>query len=118
MVRQMVRKPFTPGPWIAHEEILTPGGLHVSGRSPSVRKGNHVVAAVNRFLDERLNHALCDEAEANAFLIAAAPEMYDALNRVVEESKADGVVSVSAIENAAKVIERAAPTIPKIREKK
>ena len=40
--------PFTPGPWIAHTEILTPGGLHVAGRSPSVRKDNHIVAGVGR----------------------------------------------------------------------
>jgi hypothetical protein len=38
--------PFTPGPWIAHTEILTPGGLHVAGRSPSVRKDSHIVAGV------------------------------------------------------------------------
>ena len=60
--------PFTPGPWIAHTEILTPDGLHVAGRSPSVRKDSHIVAGVGRFLDERLNHAKCPEAEANARL--------------------------------------------------
>jgi len=46
---------YTPGPWIAQPELLTPGGLHVAGRSPSVRAGNHIVASVNRFLDQRLN---------------------------------------------------------------
>jgi hypothetical protein len=78
--------PFTPGPWIAHTEILTPGGLHVAGRSPSVRKDSHVVAGVGRFLDERLNHAKCPEAEANARLIASAPDLYAALDRIVDES--------------------------------
>jgi hypothetical protein len=77
--------PFTPGPWIAHTEILTPGGLHVAGRSPSVRKDSHIVAGVGRFLDERLNHAKCPEAEANARLIAAAPELYAALDDLVAE---------------------------------
>jgi hypothetical protein len=99
---------FTPGPWIAHEEILTPGGLHVAGRSPSVRKGQHIIAAVGRFLDERLNHALCEEAEANAYLIARAPEMYEALHRIVEEDK-NGAVSALAIENAVKVLAMAVP---------
>jgi hypothetical protein len=101
---------FTPGPWIAHEEILTPGGLHVAGRSPSVRKGQHIIAAVGRFLDERLNHALCEEAEANAnaYLIARAPEMYEALHRIVEEDK-NGAVSTLAIENAVKVLAMAFP---------
>src|ERR1700756_5511802 len=73
MTNQKRKYPFTPGPWIAHTEILTPVGLHVAGRSPSVRKNSHIVAVVGRFLDERLNHAKCPEAEANARLIAAAP---------------------------------------------
>lgn len=68
---------YTKGPWIAHTELLTPGGLHVTGRSPSVRAGQHMIAAVNRFLNDRLNHSLCAEAEANACLIAACPTMYE-----------------------------------------
>jgi hypothetical protein len=77
--------PFTNGPWLAHTEILTPGGLHVAGRSPSVRKDSHIIAGVSRFLDERLNHARCPEAEANARLIAMAPELYEVLDCIVDE---------------------------------
>jgi hypothetical protein len=85
MTNQKRKYPFTPGPWIAHTEILTPVGLHVAGRSPSVRKNSHIVAGVGRFLDERLNHAKCPEAEANARLIAAAPELYAVLDDLVAE---------------------------------
>jgi hypothetical protein len=56
------------------------------GPAPSVRKDSHVVAGVGRFLDERLNHAKCPEAEANARLIASAPDLYAALDRIVDES--------------------------------
>jgi hypothetical protein len=93
--------PFTPGPWIAHTEILTPGGLHVAGRSPSVRKDSHIVAGVGRFLDERLNHAKCPEAEANARLIAMAPELYEVLDRIVNECPTP---SEAAITKARKVL--------------
>ena len=95
--------PVTPGPWMAHTEILTPGGLHVAGRSPSVRKDSHIIAAVSRFLDERLNHAKCAEAEANAILIASAPELYEALDRLVYECPTP---SEAACTNAKNVLER------------
>jgi hypothetical protein len=92
--------PFTPGPWIAHTEILTPGGLHVAGRSPSVRKDSHIVAGVGRFLDERLNHAKCPEAEANARLIAAAPELYRALDDLVAECPAPSEQTITIARKA------------------
>jgi hypothetical protein len=96
--------PFTPAPWVAHTEILTPGGLHVTGRSPSVRKDSHVIAGVSRFLDERLNHALCPEAEANARLIAAAPVLFEALDRLIAEHP---TVSQEALESGRKAITQA-----------
>ena len=92
--------PFTPGPWIAHTEILTPGGLHVAGRSPSVRKDSHIVAGVGRFLDERLDHAKCPEAEANARLIAAAPDLYAALDGLVAECPAPSAETITLARKA------------------
>lgn len=95
---------FTPAPWIAHEELLTPGGLHVAGRSPSVRKGQHVIAGVGRFLNHRLNENVCLEAEANAVLIAAAPELYGALEQLVREYPN---ISEDAIAKAQAVLRKA-----------
>jgi hypothetical protein len=46
---------------------------------------SHIIAGVSRFLDERLNHARCPEAEANARLIAMAPELYEVLDSIVDE---------------------------------
>jgi hypothetical protein len=65
----------TPAPWIAYEELLTPNGLHVAGRMPMVRSNGHIVANVCRFIDARINHAVCQEAEANGRLISKAPDM-------------------------------------------
>lgn len=95
---------FTPGPWLAHEELLTPGGLHVTGRSPSVRKGQHIIAEVTRFLNHRLNENSCREAEANARLIAQAPEMFESLRRIAIE----GDISPESITLAREVLLRAA----------
>lgn len=104
---------FTPGPWVSHEEMLTPMGLHVAGRSPTVHKGNHVIAAVNRFLNHRLNENVCAEAEANARLIAMAPEMYHSLLRI-----AGGDISEEAIEQAFQILGRAStPSQPQLKNK-
>lgn len=84
---------YTPGPWIAHAELLTPGGLHVTGRSPSVRAGNHVIASVNRFLNHRLNESICSEAEANARLISICPEMFEYIEkRAASDPEAEAII--------------------------
>jgi hypothetical protein len=86
---------YTPGPWIAEPELLTPGGLHVAGRSPSVRAGNHVVASVNRFLDYRLNETTCVEAEGNARLIAMCPTMFEYIKKQADHDlEAQKIVSL------------------------
>ena len=63
----MTEPKFTPGPW--HTEI---------NWKPYVAQGNGIVLA------EALDNSVINrnEAEANAALIAAAPEMYDALYSV------------------------------------
>jgi hypothetical protein len=83
---------YTPGPWIAQPELLTPGGLHVAGRSPSVRAGNHIVASVNRFLDQRLNETTCAEAEVNARLIAMCPTMFEYISKQADRDLEAGKI--------------------------
>jgi hypothetical protein len=74
----------TPGPWEAVSERLH-GTSSVAGRSPEVVKVGRKIAKVQRSLDASIKGGRCEEAEANARLIAAAPELLDALQRVVAQ---------------------------------
>lgn len=71
-----------PGPWrIIPEKLLH--GQHVAGRAPEIRGGKGegvLIAKLNRFSAK----PQCARAEANARLIAAAPEMLDALRSALE----------------------------------
>jgi hypothetical protein len=51
-------------------------------------------------LDERLNHAKCPEAEANARLIAAAPDLYAALDGLVAECPAPSAETITLARKA------------------
>jgi hypothetical protein len=64
---------FTPGPWVAHGSYINP-----SGGPPSV--------AVTLF---------DTEDGANARLIAAAPELYEALERIERDDHEDGRIAES-----------------------
>ncbi len=67
---------FTPGPWKAHNDIVT----------ADIPRGEYRTTAVAYTGDEwRHLGGLCygDEEDANARLIAAAPEMYEALRSMV-----------------------------------
>jgi hypothetical protein len=90
----------TPGPWIAYEELLTPGGLHAANRGPTVRWNGHVIASVNRFLDHRLNHHICEEAEANGRLISKAPEMEAYIVRKAEAGDQEAKDIMASIANS------------------
>lgn len=79
----------TPGPWRALPEVLTGGIHHVGGRSPIVMKEGRKIACVSRSLDARIKDGPCKEAEANARLIAAAPDLLAALKLVVEQGNLD-----------------------------
>jgi hypothetical protein len=90
----------TPGPWTAYEEMLTPNGLHVAGRMPMVRSNGHIIAHIGRFLNDHLNHAICQEAEANGRLISMAPEMFAYIKRRAEDfNDQDAQALIAAIDN-------------------
>ena len=71
----------TPGPWQAKPEMLS-RDFHIAGRSPTVVKGDNEIASVAR--PPRSGAGRSEEAEANAHLIAAAPELYREAIQVVE----------------------------------
>lgn len=62
----------TPGPWKAIPEPLF-NGMHVAGRGPCIRAGHLCIAKVDRI--SASGRKRCEEGEANARLIAAAPEL-------------------------------------------
>jgi hypothetical protein len=71
----------TPGPWEYRPEQLHEGRSHVAGRGPGVVKGDKRLARVERVsLDARIKGNRDEEAEANARLIGAAPELLGALD--------------------------------------
>ena len=72
----------TPGPWITYE---TPHGDCIIGIGPDLEPFcDHSVAEV--YLDISTDETL-DEAEANARLIAAAPELLAALVEIVSRNE-------------------------------
>jgi len=81
---------FTPGPWRKYKMTMTPEDWAslCSGEYPItiVRRGQDVIAAVWADGDE--------EEQANAHLIAAAPEMYEAL-----EDGRERLIKIAAILN-------------------
>jgi hypothetical protein len=76
----------TPGPWSALPEKLL-DGRHIGGRSPQVVRNGQSIAKVMRSLDARIKDGASAEAEANARLIAAAPELFEALMYIVNDAE-------------------------------
>lgn len=77
---------FTKGPWSDVKGTTTGRGV-VALREPKVRFNVAACGGPNR--------------EANARLIAAAPELYDELARIAETAAALGLESMAATANAA-----------------
>lgn len=74
---------WTPGPWSFEPEPMW-RGKHVAGRSPLVRKDGRTVASCSRYASTNVEvSGRHEEAEANARLISAAPELYEALEALM-----------------------------------
>lgn len=71
----------TPGPWDFRGSLGPTSNPHL--------KGPHVVEAANGSQIAILNGWRSDVSEANARLIAAAPELLDALTRMLKQFPAD-----------------------------
>lgn len=86
---------FTPGPWETRLKTMSvQGRLHVA-----VSAGNYPTAftpAWDRPEPGEVDGT--DEALANASLIAAAPEMYEALSKLVTQTKLLGVAMNTDLE--------------------
>jgi hypothetical protein len=67
----------TPGPWVAEPEKLHDGKYHISGEKPQVWNNDRsqLIASAHR----TLTNGRDKQAEANARLIAAAPDLLTAL---------------------------------------
>lgn len=74
----------TPGPWKAIPEVLFHDGQHIAGRMPKVIREGVFIASVSRHDGARIKRGRCPEAEANARLIAASPDLLAALERLLQ----------------------------------
>lgn len=89
----------TPGPWIAdNSRMLT-----------SINAGNKKhIAMVNYFQCGKPEFDVCgEEHEANARLIAAAPELLEAVNELMADAEDTGEFSYSAMSKARAAIAKA-----------
>jgi hypothetical protein len=78
----------TPGLWIAIPEQLHNNAHHIAGRSPKVKtEGGTLIADEARAGPMR---GRCRTAEANARLIAAAPEMLQTLKDALKSLNQPG----------------------------
>src|SRR5437879_4477679 len=91
----MINKPHTPGPWFANEETYgTPPKVQVREKHGS---GTLICMVGN-------THASEDKILANARLIAAAPDLLEALKSIATEaakSDEDCLVGILAISHGA-----------------
>lgn len=75
----MTENNYTPGPWIREGRFIYALGEMGEGFN---RDGSPLLT--NRFSTHVNSYGNEDEADANARLIAAAPEMYEALRALLE----------------------------------
>lgn len=88
MSENIINEPkFTPGPWYIMGDDEHPEGVPVieisRGHCPSPEYEQ--IAYVQPFMDDDDDYFLTDEVRANAALIAAAPELYEALKQIVSD---------------------------------
>ena len=80
----MTESKHTPGPW----HITGPS----SGKGPSDDGGDYAIRSCGNYIIaeaiHKVDHNTYEPAESNARLIAAAPEMLEALNWLVSEVRA------------------------------
>jgi hypothetical protein len=90
---------FTPGPWLVStseiEEVY--GG----------RKHLCIIGDPEKFGSVIADIEICEESGANARLIAAAPDLYNALKMIVENMEKDGYVNAGLLDDALKAIVKA-----------
>ena len=101
---------FTPGPWVVSGKIHNYGSIvcpasqtdRPLGASADTERCKrdymHQIAAVNK----HSCHFSSDESKANAYLIAAAPELYEALKGLVAVD--DGIGEGDSFETAAQTV--------------
>lgn len=87
---------YTPGPWAYEEPYPCIRSIHRKGISVT-----HVIYATNmNYDDER-------RARADADLILAAPDMYEALKRISDDAGAKGGLTWELYELARKAVAKA-----------
>lgn len=99
----MSKTKFTPGPWNVDPQYIhdiQAGGVEVSRCTSYSNAGREAIYPYN---------APCDEqADANAHLIAAAPDLYEALQELVDSIEPIAYpYHVSGLDNAKRVLARA-----------
>lgn len=96
----------TPGPW-----VIIPGGDEwSSGRIATIEPKPETMADVNYWIVAEVNYRR-DEHAANANLIAAAPDLLEALEAFVEHNSSEEMVTITVktadVAKARKAIARA-----------
>ena len=82
---------FTPGPWELVTVQTSCGICHKIGPFPSKREGDSARHACLYADYPSKGNPADDELEANARLISAAPDMYEALKEMVRVADANGI---------------------------
>lgn len=105
----MTKPTFTPGPWKVEEDG---DESVVVGTSPV---SSPIVAWVNTTKGTETQPGCCGNPEANANLIAAAPELYEALETLLKHHSGPQPVDNEAFETVAKDVEQARAVLAKAR---
>lgn len=90
---------FTPGPWRTVRPSDNPTKLYVRDCGGLIAEGpfpSHYEGQDERFAKE------VDQYEANARLIAAAPELYEALDQILDDMGNDGLSCCQAAKDQAR----------------